>query len=821
MPMLEDLRFAIRMIRKSPGFASIAIFTLALAIGANSAIFSVVNGVLLKPLPYNETERLVGVWHTAPGLNFPLLNASPSTYFTYREEGRVFEQIGLYDNDSLTVTGLGEPEQVDAMEWTESVLQVLRVAPALGRAFTAKDMQVGSPDTVMMSYSYWQRRFGGTPDTVGKTMTINGRPFEIIGILPQNFRFLDERADLFTPLQFKRESIFVGNFSYESLARLKPGVTIEQANADVARMLPLMMEKFPMAPGISKQMFVDAKFGPKVRPLKEDVVGDAGNVLWVLMGVAGVVLAIACANVANLLLVRAEGRQQELALRTALGAHWTQIARKLLVESMTLGIIGGVLGLGVAWGGVKLLVSKGPANLPRLDQISIDGFVLLYTLGVALLSGLLFGLIPVFKYATPHLSLALRDGGRGSSEGREHHRTRKILVVSQVALALVLLISSGLMIRTFQSMRNVQPGFQNPSQVLTMKISIPEGQVKESVQVLQMQQRIIQGIQAVPGVVSATMSNTVTMDGSTNNDPIFAEDFPSAEGKLPPIRRFKFVAPESFKTFGNPLIAGRDLTWSDMQRMAPVVLINEALAREYWKDPAKALGRRIKESPKSEWREIIGVVGNEYDNGVHKEAPKIVYWPSLLANFWGDKFQVRRTMSFVVRSPRVGSAAFLKEVQAAVWAVNPSLPTANVRTLQAIYDRSMVRTTFTLLMLALAGGVALILGVVGIYGVIAYAVSRRTREIGIRIALGAQQGQVQGLFVRDGAVLIAIGLVLGLAASAGVTRTLSTLLFGVKPMDVGTYAVVSAGLAVAALLACYLPARRATSVDPASALRSE
>ncbi|MGC4053532.1 MAG: ABC transporter permease, partial [Paludibaculum sp.] len=462
------------------------------------------------------------------------LNASPSTYFTYREEGRVFEQIGLYDNDSLTVTGLGEPEQVDAMEWTEGVLQVLRVAPALGRAFTLKDMQVGSPDTVMMSYSYWQRRFGGAPDTVGRTMTVNGRAFRDHRDSAQNFRFLDERADLFTPLQFKRDALFVGNFSYESLARLKPGVTLEQANADVARMLPLMMEKFPMAPGISKQMFIDAKFGPKVRPLKEDVVGDAGNVLWVLMGVAGVVLAIACANVANLLLVRAEGRQQELALRTALGAHWTQIARELLVESMTLGIIGGALGLAVAWGGVKLLVSKGPSNLPRLDQISIDGFVLLYTLGVALLSGLLFGLIPVFKYATPHLALTLRDGGRGSSEGREHHRTRKILVVSQVALALVLLISSGLMIRTFQSMRSVQPGFQNPAQVLTMRITIPEAQVKDPVQVLQMQQRLIQGMQAIPGVVSASMSNSVTMDGSTNNDPIFVEDFPSAEGKFRP-----------------------------------------------------------------------------------------------------------------------------------------------------------------------------------------------------------------------------------------------------------------------------------------------
>lgn len=819
--MLDDIRYALRMLRKAPGFAGIAIFTLALAIGANSAIFSVVNGVLLKPLGYSEPERLVGVWHSAPGLNFPIINASPSTYFTYREEGRVFDKIGLYDNDSLTVTGQGEPQQVDSMEITETVLQALRVAPMLGRAFNAKDMEAGGPDLILLSYNYWQRQFGGAGDIVGRTMTVDGRPFEIIGVLPRDFRLLDSRAELFTPLRFRRESIFVGNFSFESLARLKPGVTVEQANADVARMLPLMMEKFPMAPGLSKQMFLQAKFAPKVRPLKEDVVGDIGNILWVLLGVAGIVLVIACTNVANLLLVRAEGRQQEMALRTALGAHWTRIARALLVESLTLGLLGGVLGLAVAYGGIRLLVATSPGNIPRLDQITIDGTVLLFTLGVAVVSGLLFGLIPVFKYATPHLSGTLREGGRGMSEGRQHHRTRRVLVVSQVALALVLLISSGLMIRTFQTLRGVQPGFRDPAQVLTMRISIPEAQVKEPRQVVALQHRLIEAVKAVPGVVSAAMSTSVTMDGNNSNDPIFAEDFPSADGKLPPIRRFKSVGPGSFQTLGNPLIAGRDLTWADIETPHPVVLISEGLAREYWKEPGRALGRRIRESPGSGWHEIVGVVGDERDDGVHKPAPKIVYWPTLVENFWGEKVNVRRSVKFIIRSPRTGSAAFLKEVQAAIWAVNPALPTADVRTLQTIYSRSMVRTTFTLLMLALAGGVALLLGIVGIYGVISYAVSRRTREIGIRIALGAQSGQVQGLFVRDGAVLIGIGLLLGLAASAGVTRVLATLLFGVKPVDAVTYAAVSAFLAVAALLACYLPARRATSVDPARALRCD
>lgn len=819
--MREDLKLALRSLNKAPGFSVVVVFTLAVAIGANSAIFSVVNGVLLKPLPFDEPERLVGVWHTAPGLGIPTLNASASTYFTYREEGRVFDRIGLWDNSRVTITGLGEPERVEALRFTEEVFPMLRVPPLEGRAFTAADMEVGSPDTVILSYAYWQRRFGGSKSAIGAKLMVDNRAAQVVGIMPAHFRFLDEPGQVFLPLQFKRSEVFVGQFNNMGIARLKPGVTLQQANADIARMIPLVEERFPLPPGLSKQMLESAKMGPKVRPLKEDAVGDVGNVLWVLMGVAGVVLLIACANVANLLLVRAEGRQQEMAIRTALGADWKRIARQLTVESVVLGLAGGVAGIALAWMLIRLLIRLEPSNIPRLGEIAIDPIVVTYTLAVSILSGLMIGLIPVFKYATAQMALALRENNRSASAGRQHHRTRRILVVSQVAMALVLLITSGLMLRTFQSLRQVEPGFRDPASVLTFRVSIPEGLFADQAQVAQAYERIAGQLRTIPGVTSVGLSSSVTMDGSQNNDPIFVEDFPGDPGKLPALRRYKFIGPGTFQTVGNPILAGRDITWADIHGLRPVVLISENLAREFWKDPAKAIGRRIRETPASGWREIIGVVGDERDSGVHRPAPTIVYWPLLLNQFWREKMFAQTTMAFQIRSSRVGTPALLKDVQTAVWSVNPGLPVANVRTMEQIRARSMARTSFTLLMLALASGVALLLGIVGIYGVISYAVSQRTREIGIRMALGAQQRQVSSLFVREGALLICAGLAIGLAAAAGVTRTMEALLFGVGPVDPWTYAIVSTGLACAALAACYLPARRATMVDPSLALRSE
>jgi predicted permease len=819
--VLNQLTQLLRRLRRAPLFTAITLLTLAIGIGANTAIFSVVRGVLLKPLPYPEGNALVGVWEKAPGLGISRLEASPATYFTYREENHTLEDIGMWRRDSVSVTGVSEPEQIRALDVTDGILPLLRVQPVLGRRFSRQDDTSGSPRTVILTYGYWQRRFGGDRGVLGRGIVMDGTAREVIGVMPEDFRFLDVPAQVILPMQIDRAKIFIGNFSYEALTRLKPGVSMAQANADEARMIAMLPSKFPPPPGMTNKMLEDARLGPNMHPLKDDVVGDVGKVLWVLMATVGIVLFIACANVANLLLVRAEGRQQELAIRAALGAGWSRIAKELLLESVTLGLIGGALGLGIAYGAIQLLVSMGPANLPRLGEIAIDPVVLLFTVTLSLVCGILFGLVPVFKYAGPRLGTVLREGGRSVSEGRERHRARSILVVVQVALALVLLISSGLMIRSFQSLRKVQPGFEKPDQILTMRISILTTQVPEIDRVLRMQNDVLDKISAIPGTASASLTNAVTMDGNTDNDLLFVEDHPPAEGKMPPIRRYKFVAPGFFQTMQRALVAGRDFSWDDNYQHRDYVMISENVAREYWGQPSAAIGKRVRETPNLPWYEIIGVVGNERDDGVDRPAPKIIYWPLVQRQFVGGKLDVIRTGVLTIRNPRAGTSAFLNEVRQAIWSVNPDLPLANVRTEQEIYDKSMGRTSFLLVMLALASGMALLLGLIGIYGVISYSVSQRTREIGIRMALGASEQNVQQMFVRHGLLLTVIGLVCGMLAAFAVTRLMTSLLFGVGPLDPVTYVVVPTLLACAALAASYFPARRATHIDPSDALRSQ
>ena len=817
----NQVRHSLRRLGRSPLFTAVAIVTLAVGIGANSAIFSIVNGVLLKPLPFDDPERLVGVWHKAPGIGFGDLNQSPAFHFNYREENRVFEDIGMWGTGAVSVTGLAGPERVEVLRVTDGMLPILREQPVLGRTISAEDDSPGSPLTVILTYDYWQRRFGGDPGVIGRKLIADERPRDIIGVMPQHFRFLRTRPSLIVPLRINRSEVYIGNFSYQAVARLKPGITLEQANADVERMIPLVLKKFPLPPGFSEEMLWKARMGPNLRPLKQDVVGDVGKVLWVLLGTVGMVLLIACANVANLFLARAAGRQRELAVRTAMGADFRQIAGDLLFESVTLGILGGILGLFLAFGGIRLLLAMGPESIPRLEEISLDPMVLLFTLVISVLAGILFGLIPVFKYARPDVTFALKEGGRTLSEGRERHRARSALVVSQVALALVLLICSGLMIRTFDALRKVQPGFVRPEEVLTLRISIPTAEIQDGEQAVRVHEQILRRIEQIPGIDSVGLSSSITMSGENSNDAIFVEDFPAPEGQIPPIRRFKWVAQNYFATMGNPILYGRDITWIDIYSHRPVAILTENLAREYWREPARAVGRRIRETPQGVWREVIGVVGNEHDDGVDQKATPTVYWPVIQEDWWGRRLSTTRTLSYAIRSRRVGTSAFLKEVQQAVWSINPNLPLANVRLLSDIHEESMARTSFTLVMLGIAGGVALLLGLVGIYGVISYSVSQRTREIGIRIALGARQEEVRGMFVRHGLLLTGVGVALGFGVAVALTRLMSSLLFGVSPTDPATFAAVSVILGAVALLASYLPARRASGVDPVEALRWE
>jgi predicted permease len=650
---------------------------------------------------------------------------------------------------------------------------------------------------------------------------IDGESYEIIGVMPADFRFLDDKPDLLTTLRFDRAKVTLGNYSYRGVGRLKPGVTLAQANADLGRLIPIAHRSFPPPPGFSAKLFEEAHITPALRPLLQDVVGELGKVLWVLMGSIGVVLLIACANVANLLLVRAEGRQHELAIRAALGAGWRRIAGELFLESLVLSVAGGALGIAAAYGGVRALVAMAPAGLPRLREIGIDSWVLLFNLAVSLAAGLLFGLIPVLKYAGPQIASSIRNTGRTLGQSRERHRARSTLVVVQVALALVLLVGGGLMIRTFQAMRRVSPGFRAPEEVQTVTISIPGAQVKEPEQVVRMQQAILDKVQALPGLTSAGYASSVPLDGSNNFNPLFVEDHPVPEGQMPGLRRFKFMAPGFLGAMGNPLVAGRDFTWTDVYSQATVTVVTENLAREYWGSSRAALGKRVRETMNGPWREIVGVAGNERDDGVDRPAPTSIYFPMLTRDFWGQKTATRRTVTYLIRSPRTGSQAFLNEIRQAVGSVNAALPLARVRTLEEIYEKSMARTSFTMVMLGIAGAMSLLLALIGIYGVISYSVSQRTREIGIRVALGAGQTSVRRMFVAHGLRLAAVGLLCGLAAALALTRLMAGLLYGVTAGDPFTYAAIGLALAGAAALASYLPSRRATAVNPVEALRSE
>ena len=817
----NQVKHVMRSLMRSPMFTIVTIVTIGLGIGANAAIFSVINGILLKPLPYPEPEALVSVWQSAHGIGIDNLNLSPSDYFTFHEENHTFQEMGIWDGDSVSITGLEAPEQVQSLNVTYGTLPALGVQPALGRWFNASDDRADAPETVVLSYGYWQRKFGGDRSAIGKRILRAGRSTEIIGVMPQSFRFLDQKPDLIFPFRFDRSKTTLGNFSYQGIARLKPGVTREQADADVGRMIPIVNSKFPPPPGFSVKLFEEARILPSVRPLKQDVVGSLGKVLWVLMGSIGVVLLIACANVANLLLVRAEGRQQEFAVRTAIGAGSAQLAAHLLLESVLLGLMGGAAGLALAYGCLRMLVSLAPPFLPRIENVAIDLPVLWFTLAISVLAGLLFGLIPVMKHARSSITTALRAGGRTLSQSREAHRARNTLVVLQMALAVVLLIGSGLMIRTFQALRHVQPGFTGPASLQTLRVYIPETQVKEPVRALHMFQEMQRKISEIPGVRSAAIANSVPTDGNNSTDLLYAEDRTYREGQLPPLRRFKFVAPGFFQTMGTRLVAGRDFTWDDLYDQRPTAIISENMAREMWHDPAAALGKRIREGMKDSWREVVGVVEDVRHDGPDQKPPTAVYWPIMMKDFYGDAVFLRRGVVFAVRSDRAGSESFLQQVRQAVWSIDSDLPLSSVRTMEQVYRGSMARSSFTLVMLAIAGGMALLLGIVGIYGVISYSVSQRTREMGIRIALGAQQGSLRTMVVRHGMLVASIGVGIGLVAAAGLTRILSGLLFGIGALDPITYAAVSAGLLAAAALASYMPAHRASTINPVEALRAE
>jgi predicted permease len=818
---LRDLKFAFRRLRRSPGFTGTVLLTLAVGIGANTAVYSVVNSVLLKPLPYPDSGQLVSLSLNAPGAaglasfqkGLPL---SASMYFTFSESNRTFQSLGAWSAQKANVTGFARPEEVSMVLITDGVLQTLAVPPFAGRELTAADQIPNGLRSVMLSYGYWQRRFGGDRSAIGRTILIDSRPRAIAGVMPPGFRIVDHDFDVLTPFAFERDKQILSGFGLQGIGRLRPGVTISEANADIARLIPIWMDSFTNGPGFNSHWYDRWRITPDFESLKQGVVGNVSSVLWVVMGTIGIVLLIACVNVANLLLVRAEARQVELSIRAALGAGCGRIARELLFESGLLGLLGGTLGLGVAAAALRLLVSIGPANLPRLSEISLDADSLVFTMVLSILSGLLFGSIPAWKYS--HRQASVNPGAtRGMSASRERNRSRNILVVAQVAMALVLLICAMLMIRTFGQLRMVDPGFTDAPGLQTLRVAIPEASIADSRMVIRAENNIADKLASIPGVTNAGFASIVPMEDVGHGwSGVIAEGRTYAGD--PPLRFFNYISPGYFQALGARMIAGRDFTWNEIYGLRPNVIVSENLAREEWGGAGAAIGKRIQQGRGLLWYQVIGVAQDVRQNGVDQRPPAIVYWPALTVGPWQYP---PRAVTFVVRSNRAGTQAFLNEVQQAVWQVNSDLPVASPRTMQEIYSKSLARTSFTLVMLGIAAAIALALGIIGIYGVISYAVSQRTREIGIRLALGAEKRELRLMFVRSALALTGIGVIIGLGAAAAIVQLMRTLLFGVSPLDPLSFAVVPLILVLAAALASFLPASRATAVNPVDALKAE
>jgi predicted permease len=826
----RDLRQAVRGMVRRPGFTLAVVLTLALGIGANTAIFAVVDGVLIKPLPYPHAEELVSLEHAAPGVNLAELRMSPTQLFTYRDEGRVFQQIGLYGDGGRTITGLGDPEQARALFVTYGVLQALGVAPQLGRIFSEADTTPGGSALmpVMLSHAYWQRRFGGDPSVIGRRFRGDSIPSEVIGVMPEAFRFLDMEPafEVIVPIVLNRNGLRIDGFNMSGLARLNSGATAADANSDIARMLPVWLNAWPLTPnGGGRQQVEGWRITPRVQPLKDRVIGGVGDMLWILMGTIGIVLLIACANVANLMLVRSESRRQEFAVCTALGASRGQLARAVSVESVVLSLTGGALGVALAYAGLALLVAIAPVTLPRVEDISLDVRVVVFAVAVSLFSSVLFGALPALKHIARQAP-ALGGSARGASASRERQRMRNALVVVQVALALVLLVGSGLMIRTFHALLNVEPGFTPGADVQTARIWVPPQQVRDAERTTRTHQEILEKIAALPGVSAAAFSSAVPMEGPLRvwTDAIYVDGTTYTPGTTPPVRRMKTVSPGYFRAIGTRLIAGRDFTWNDIYGRTNVVIVSENFAREVWGSSAAALGRRIHESAPAAsvvWREIVGIVEEVHEDALHEAAPPMAYWPVLMDNFAGQERFVMRAVNLVIRSERADRESLLGGVRSSVWSVNSSMPVFLVRTMKDLYDQSIARTSFALVMLGIAAAMALVLGVIGIYGVIAYLVSLRSREIGIRLALGAAPAELMRMFVRQGLALTAIGAAVGLMIAVALTQWMSSLLFGVERLDPPTYAAVLGVLGLAAAVASYVPARRAAAIDPVETLTAE
>ncbi len=803
---LHDLRYAIRLQRKNPGFTIVAVIALALGIGANTAIFSVVNTVLLRPLPYKDPERLVMVWEEATKAGYPQDTPAAANFVDWRDQNQVFEGMAAMDVTSFNLTGSGDPERLEGRRVSTNFFPLLGVEPQLGRVFTAAEDQPGSERVVVLSYGLWQRRFGGDAGIVGKTLTMNGAGYTVVGVMPARFQFPTADDEAWVPIAFTQEEATDRGRKYlKVVARLKPGVSLAQAQADMSTIATRLQQQYPEW---------NTDLGAVITPLHEHLVGDIKPVLLILLGAVGLVLLIACANVANLLLARAAVRQKEIAVRVALGARRQRLIRQFLTESVFLSTLGGLVGLVIAYTGLIVLKAFIPENISQARAISIDYRVLGFTLLVSVATGLIFGLAPAIQSVRFNQSETLKEGGRDAATGGSGKRLRGVLVMAEVAISLVLLIGAGLLINSFLRLRNVDPGF-NPENLLTMKIVLPDLKYELQAQRSAFYTELTQRLQSIPGVRSAAVTTNLPLYRQGNSISITIEGRPEPPPGQELIVVTRMISPEYFDTMSIPLLKGRQLTDQDTDNSPNVVVISETMARRFWPGD-DAVGKRIAigriRSPE-DWIQVIGVVKDVRQFELNADPKPQMYLTYRQFGFFDARDLVVKT--------DVDPASMASTVRKAVWEIDKDQPVSNIRTMETILADSIARQRFSMLLLAIFASVALVLAAVGIYGVMSYSVAQRTHEIGIRMALGAQTTAVLKLAVGYGVKLVVAGIAIGLVAAFALTRVMSTLLFGVTATDPTTFTLISLLLVAVAAIASYIPARRATRVNPIIALRYE
>ncbi|AHG92954.1 permease (plasmid) [Gemmatirosa kalamazoonensis] len=815
----QHARYAFRRLRGAPGFAAAVVAMLALGIGATTTVFGVVDGILIRPLPFADPSRLVGLTHSIQIAGLSVVQQSDASFLLYQRHTRAFDGIAVWRTRDVNVAATDASagaERVEAAGVSATFFPVLGVRPRAGRTFVEGEDRLGAPPIVVLSEPLWRRKFGADPAIVGKRVVVDGQPREVVGVMPAAFRYPSASIAIWYPLPLDPPHANPGSFNYTAVARLKPGVTPGAARADLARVLPRLLDEFPS--DIPRAMFEQAHVTPIVTPLRDVLVGDVTRMLWLLLGAVVLLLLVACANVASLFLVRAEGAQRDLAVRNALGAGAGAIVAQYFGEAAVLAAAGGALGVALAAAGMAALhrLPSG-VDLPRLAEVGVDARVVLFALVVSVLGALVVSLMPVLRARRIAPAVVLKESSRSATAGRDRQRARSALVVAQVALALVLVAGSALMARSFARLRDVSPGFEADG-LFTMRVALPQATYTDGARALAFYDRVLAEARAIPGVRDATVTEWLPLTGDHNDSAMEIEDHPLAEGEVPPDHPLVFVTPEYFRTMRVPLLAGRTFTPVDAQHLPLEVLVSRAFARQYW--PGKnPIGKRVRQGLTKTWYTVVGVAGDVHLEALEKPAEQAIYFPLAIPDDSG-RADVTRAATIVVRT--AGDPSRLAgPLRAAVRRVDPAIPTYAEQPMSAVLGASAARTRFVLLMLGVASLVALAIGAVGLYGVLAYGVTLRRREIGVRIALGAGRTHVSRMIARRGIALACAGVGVGLVGAIAATRVLHGLLYDVSPTDPVALAATTMVLLGVALLASWLPARRAAAVDPMEALRRD